>query len=149
MSRAALSVKQERFIKEYARSGNGSGSARKAGYKPKAAKEIAYENLTKPHVMSAVAQERARIAWKVDPERVQRRLDTISHAAEADGQYGPAVRAEELLGKSIGMWIDQSVNINVSSEHVQALLNQARQRQREPIDNSDDAQDVVKDSDED
>ena len=70
----------------------------------------------------------------------QRRLDEISHEAQADGQYGPAVRAEELLGKSIGMWVDQSVNISVSSEHVQALLNQARQRQLEPIDNSDDAE---------
>ena len=71
---------------------------------------------------------------------MQRRLDEISHEAQADGQYGPAVRAEELLGKSIGMWVDQSVNISVSSEHVQALLNQARQRQLEPIDNSDDSQ---------
>ena len=42
-------------------------------------------------------------------QRVQRRLDEISHEAQADGQYGPAVRAEELLGKSIGMWVDQSV----------------------------------------
>ena len=62
------------------------------------------------------------------------------HEAQADGQYGPAGRAEELLGKSTGMWVDQSVNISVSSEHVQALLNQARQRQLEPIDNSDDAE---------
>ena len=81
------------------------------------------------------------------PRGVQRRLDEISHEAQADGQYGPAVRAEELLGKSIGMWVDQSVNISVSSEHVQALLNQARQRQLEPIDNSDDSQVKSADSD--
>jgi len=147
MSRAALSVKQERFVKEYARTGNGAGSARKAGYKPKASAEIAYENLGKPQIIAAVAQERAKIAWKVDSDRVQRRLDEISHEAQADGQYGPAVRAEELLGKSIGMWVDQSVNISVSSEHVQALLNQARQRQLEPIDNSDDSQAKSADSD--
>ena len=45
------------------------------------------------------------------------------------------------------MWVDQSVNISVSSEHVQALLNQARQRQLEPIDNSDDSQAKSTDSD--
>ena len=83
----------------------------------------------------------------ITPASVQRRLDEISHEAQADGQYGPAVRAEELLGKSIGMWVDQSVNISVSSEHVQALLNQARQRQLEPIDNSDDSQTKSADSD--
>jgi len=143
MSRAALSVKQERFIKEYVRSGNGADAARKAGYKPKASKEIAYENLTKPHVIAAVKQEQARIALNVTPDRVRRRLDEISHEAQADGQYGPAVRAEELLGKSIGMWIDQSLNVTVGSEHVAALLNLARTRQAEPIDNSDPIQDVV------
>ena len=90
--------------------------------------------------MHAIDGELARDRPESIADRVQRRLDEISHEAQADGQYGPAVRAEELLGKSIGMWVDQSVNISVSSEHVQALLNQARQRQLEPIDNSDDAE---------
>ena len=35
----------------------------------------------------------------------------------------------------------------MSSEHVQALLKQARQRQLEPIDNSDDSQATSADSD--
>jgi phage terminase small subunit len=157
MRRAKLSLKQERFVKEYARSGNGTDAARKAGYQagnkggksPHIHSVMASENLTKPAIAQAIQGELARIALKVSPDRVQRRLDEISHEAQADGQYGPAVRAEELLGKSIGMWVDQSVNISVSSEHVQALLNQARQRQLEPIDNSDDAQDVVKTTDDD
>ena len=148
MRSAKLSIKQERFVKEYARSGNGTDAARKAGYQagnkggksPNIHRVMAAENLAKPAVFQAVQGELARMALKVDPDRVKRRLDEISHEAQADGQYGPAVRAEELLGKSIGMWVDQSVNINVSSEHVQALLNQARQRQLEQIDNSDDAE---------
>ena len=140
LSRAKLSIKQERFVKEYAARGNATAAAKAAGYKPKAARQMASENLSKPAVSLAINGELARIALKVSPDRVQRRLDEISHEAQADGQYGPAVRAEELLGKSIGMWVDQSVNVTVSSEHVQALLNQARQRQLEPIDNSDDAE---------
>ena len=147
-SRAQLSLKQMRFVKEYAALGNGSEAARRAGYKPgPRIGQIAVENLQKPAVVSALKRELARIELQVTPERVQRRLDEISHEAQADGQYGPAVRAEELLGKSIGMWVDQSVNISVSSEHVQALLNQARQRQLEPIDNSDDSQTKSTDSD--
>jgi len=153
MRKAQLSIKQERFVKEYARSGNGTKAAKAAGYSAKSTKSLSVQAsrdlLGNPNVAKAVEGELARIALKVSPDRVQRRLDEISHEAQADGQYGPAVRAEELLGKSIGMWVDQSVNINVSSEHVQALLNQARQRQLEPIDNSDDAQDVVKTTDDD
>src|SRR5262245_65552806 len=103
MLRAKLSIKQQRFVQQYAYLGNAAEAARKAGYKPKAAKEMGYENLTKPHVKAAVDQELARIAVEVTPDRVRRRLDTISHNAEAAGQFGPAVRAEELLGKSVGM----------------------------------------------
>ena len=100
-SRAQLSLKQMRFVKEYAALGNGSEAARRAGYKPgPRIGQIAVENLQKPAVVSALKRELARIELQVSPERVQRRLDEISHEAQADGQYGPAVRAEELLGKS-------------------------------------------------
>jgi len=70
---------------------------------------------------------------------VQRRLDTISHNAEAAGQFGPAVRAEELLGKSIGMFIDRSLQLQgvLKDEHIQAVLDIARRRQAEPVDLTD------------
>jgi len=53
------------------------------------------------------------------------------------------VRAEELLGKSIGMWVDQSLQLSgaLNGSHVAAMLEQARKRQLEPIDNSDDGDD--------
>ena len=65
--------------------------------------------------------------------------DAISHAAERDGQYGPAVRAEELLGKAAGMWIDQSLQLTgvLSDSHVAALVAGAKQRQLQPVDNRD------------
>src|SRR5215831_5603598 len=144
MSRAKLSIKQQRFVQQYAHLGNAAEAARKAGYKPKAAKEMGYENLTKPHVKAAVDQELARIAMEVTPDRVRRRLDTISHNAEAAGQFGPAVRAEELLGKSIGMWIDQSLRLSgaINDSHIAALLEVARRRQAEPVDLKDDETDT-------
>jgi hypothetical protein len=77
-------------------------------------------------------------------DRVQRRLDTISHNAEAAGQFGPAVRAEELLGKSIGMFIDRSIQLSgqMNDGHIQALLDLARRRQAEPVDLADDETDT-------
>jgi hypothetical protein len=143
MSRAKLSIKQQRFVQEYAHLGNAAEAARKAGYKPKAAKEVGYENLTKPHVRAAADREMARIGAEITPDRVQRRLDTISHNAEAAGQFGPAVRAEELLGRSVGMFIDRSLQLTgqVNDSHVTALLELARKRQQEPVDLKDDGED--------
>src|SRR5262245_25388638 len=76
---------------------------------------------------------------EVTPQRIQRRLDELGRAAQEAGQFGPAVRAEELLGKSIGMWIDQSLRLSgvVNDSHVAALLELARKRQTEPVDLAD------------
>src|SRR5262245_30225405 len=141
-SRAQLSLRQMRFVKEYAHLGNGSEAARRAGYKPgPRIGQIAVENLQKPAVVAALKQELARIDADVSPQRVKNRLHEISHAAQQAGQFGPAVRAEELLGKSCGMWVDQSLQLQgvLKDEHIQALLDTARRRRAEPIDLEDDA----------
>ena len=144
MSRAQLSLRQMRFVREYAALGNGSEAARRAGYSAKSDNSIAvqaYENLRKPNVISAVKAEIARIEAEVTPQRVQHRLDEIGRAAQEAGQFGPAVRAEELLGKSVGMFIDRSLQLQgvLKDEHIQAVLEMARRRRTEPIDLEDDA----------
>lgn len=45
-----LNTKQKLFCKHYITRWNGADSARKAGYSPKTAKEMAWELLTKPHI---------------------------------------------------------------------------------------------------
>src|SRR5262245_48664546 len=139
-SRAQLSLRQMRFVREYAHLGNGSEAARRAGYKPgPRIGQIAVENLQKPAVVAALKQELARIDMEVTPDRVRRRLDTISRNAEAAGQFGPAVRAEELLGKSVGMWVDRTLQLtgSLNDTHIAALIEVARRRQSEPIDLAD------------
>jgi hypothetical protein len=86
--------------------------------------------------------------WTNDERRrvVQQRLDEISHEAQSAGQFGPAVRAEELLGKSVGLFIDRSILLSgtMNDSHIAALIELARKRQQEPIDLADDASLVVK-----
>jgi hypothetical protein len=151
MSRARrsrhLTIKQERFIKAYAHLGNGTEAARQAGYSASSDNVLyqqAHQNLRKPRVQAALKRELARIELQISPMRVQRRLDEISHASQEAGQFGPAVRAEELLGKSIGMWIDRSLQLSgqLNDSHVTALLELARKRQAEPVDLSDDETDT-------
>lgn len=139
-----LTPKQKRFVREYAIHGNGTEAARKAGYRNgKALPVTASRMIRRANVAQAIDGELAQIAVTINPERVRRRLDQISHKAEADGQYGPAVRAEELLGKSIGMWIDQSLQLTgvLNDSHVAALLDYAKRRTIEPVDNRDDDDD--------
>jgi hypothetical protein len=141
-----LTLKQRRFAEAYAKTGNGTKAARLAGYQAddETLSVIAYENLRKPHLAVAVERETARVQRETDfsTGRVRRRLDALSHAAEGAEQFGVAVRAEELLGKAAGMFVDQSLSItaNLSGEHLQALVAVARQRQAQPLDLGNQAQ---------
>jgi Terminase small subunit len=145
VKRQRLSQKQIRFIREYVVHGNGVEAARKAGYSKKGDPHVlhqqGYENLRKPAVKAEIERIAAQIAPEITPMRVQRRLHEISHASQEAGQFGPAVRSEELLGKSCGMWIEQSIALTgtMNDTHIAALLDIARQRQAEPIDLVDDS----------
>jgi len=140
-SRAQLSRKQVKFVEQYAALGNASEACRRAGYKlGNSIGQQGHENLKKPEIAAAIRRELAKSDVDVSPLRVKNRLHEISHAAQEAGQFGPAVRAEELLGKSIGMWIDRSLQLTgaVNDSRVSALLELARRRQQEPIDLEDD-----------
>ncbi len=52
---ALLTVKQARFALEYAKDGNATKAAERAGYSASTAREMGYENLTKPHINAAVS----------------------------------------------------------------------------------------------
>lgn len=51
----ALTAKQARFVAEYLCDLNATQAAIRAGYSPKTARSIGYENLTKPHIADAIA----------------------------------------------------------------------------------------------
>ena len=145
-SRVHLTRKQLKFCEEYAHLGNGTEAARRAGYSASSDDVLAHqatENLRKPLVKAELARIDAEMAVRITPQRVQQRLHDISHNAEAAGQFGPACRAEELLGKSIGMWIDQSLRVSgvLNDSHVTALIELARKRQAEPVDLTDEETD--------
>lgn len=51
-----LSEKEERFCQEYIIDLNAAASARRTGYSERTAKEIGYENLTKPHIIDRIQE---------------------------------------------------------------------------------------------
>jgi hypothetical protein len=49
-----LTDKQRRFIEEYPKDCNKAAAARRAGYEPAYARQIGYENYTKPYIRAAI-----------------------------------------------------------------------------------------------
>lgn len=62
----ALTIREERFIVEYIKCRNGAKAARRAGYSEHTAKEIAHENLTKPHILKEIEERTKANAMGID-----------------------------------------------------------------------------------
>jgi phage terminase small subunit len=144
-----MTLKQQRFAVEYvANGGNGQAAALAAGYSPgnpNSAKVIASNLLTRPNVKAAIdSGEAARIQAQdavITPQKVLNDLeDYKAHAIRLD-QVSVAVRATELQGKQIGMFVDRTVNVNVdvTSAFVESLAQLIEGRDAlEPPDPNDD-----------
>lgn len=67
-----LTAKQIKFCEEYLIDLNGTQAAIRAGYSKNTAKEIAYENLTKPHIVTYLTQRQRELqeATGITPKRV-------------------------------------------------------------------------------
>lgn len=108
----ALSAKQKRFVAEYLIDLNATQAAIRAGYSRRTAKSIGSENLTKPDVAAAIAAAQGKVseALELTAEKVLRDLEEVRTKAVTGGQFAPAVRAIELQGKHLGMFVERSEN---------------------------------------
>jgi len=104
-----LTPKQERFCQEYTIDGNATGAARRAGYSAKTAHVQGPRLLGNVSVKARIAELQAAAANRaeVSINDVIAMLLDDHRAARAAGQYGPAVRAVELLGRRLGMFVDR------------------------------------------
>ena len=119
-----LTDKQIKFYEEYLVDLNATQAAIRAGYSEDSAKQIAYENFTKPYLVDYIAERQAQLREKtlVSTEWVVKRLKEISDrcmTAEPvmirtedgmveSGEYkfdsSGANKATELLGRHIGIF---------------------------------------------
>ena len=117
-----LTLKQASFAAEYIRAkGIGTKAALAAGYAPSWAHVAASQLIRHPKVKQRIDKLARR--HEVTAERVLTRLDNLSIKAEESGNYPAAVRAEELIGKSLGMWVDRSVSVSLdlTGQHIEAI----------------------------
>jgi len=110
-----LTPKQLKFIDLIVTKGDrmtATDCAIEAGYSKKAARQIAC-NLQSPKMFPLVVREinerREEITKRhsVNYSRHVRRLDELSHGAEAAGNFPAAVAAEKSRGQAAGLYIDR------------------------------------------
>jgi phage terminase small subunit len=122
-----LTAKQLRFVAEYLVDLNATRAAIRAGYSPKTAGVIGYENLKKPQIAAVIAKAQAQLAERTEVtiETVVAELARLGFARLGEPPSA-AVKHDALvsLGKHLGMFTNRHV-IEGSMEHRVALMTPA------------------------
>ena len=103
-----MTLKQLRFAQEYLIDLNATKAAERAGYSKRTARDIGWENLTKPDIAEEIEKLFRARSMKVgkDAEWVLRELIANHEVARAIGNLGQSNRALELIGKHLGMFTE-------------------------------------------
>jgi Terminase small subunit len=104
-----LTPRQAAFCREYLIDLNATAAAKRAGYSVATAKQQASRLLTNVNVAEHISELRQAAAQRneVTLDEVISMLRKSYDDAKAAKQHGPAVRAAELLGKTLGMFRDR------------------------------------------
>lgn len=119
-----LTPKQKVFCEAYVTNGgNGAAAARTAGYggSEDTIKKVASENLTKGYLSEYIAELRKKIEkdFAVTAEEIITDLRNAREDAKAEGDNSTRLRATELLGKTIGIFVDKKeVTITTPIEEI-------------------------------
>lgn len=110
-----LSEKQKQFGREYVKDRNTAAAYVRAGYAEKCAQSAGSRLLRDPRMDAFVKELGIKAADRndVSVDEVIKNLRADRDAARAANQYGPAVRADELLGKYLAMFTDVNKNVVV------------------------------------
>ncbi len=110
-----LSQKQKRFGREYMIDFNAVAAYVRAGYSEKGARTAGPRLLRDSRIRAYIAELEAEATERagLTVDGVLKNLREDRDAASKGGQFGPAVRADELMGKHLAMFTDVSKNVVV------------------------------------
>lgn len=118
-----LTPKQNAFVNEYVKTGNGTQAILKAGYKATydTARTMASENLAKPNIVKTIEK---RIAKHIATS--EEILGELSEMALGDYSVykSDKVKTLELMGKHRKLWSDQT-QINIGIQSIASQINNA------------------------
>ncbi len=118
-----LSARRLRFCQNYISADTDREAAIAAGYSEKSAHVAAARLLKDANVLAEITrrQEEASERADIKDDDVIRMLLEDREAARAAKQYGPAVRAAELLGRKLGMFKDR-IDVNGGPERDRQII---------------------------
>jgi len=105
----ALTERQQRFVEAYLETGNASEAAVRAGTTSKDPNKAGYKFLHDPEVADSIAKaqgERAKRAG-LTADAVLEGIQRIAKKAEGEGDWPAALKAHELLGKHLRLFIER------------------------------------------
>lgn len=104
-----MTERQNRFVREYLADLNATQAAIRAGYSPRSAKVRGCLMLAMPEISAAIGKAMAERSKRTEikADDVIAMLIECYHDARGEAEYGPAIRAAELLGKHFGLFADR------------------------------------------
>lgn len=113
---ADLLPRQKRFIDEYLIDLNATQAAIRAGYSPRCAAEIGYENLRKPHIYEQIKRRESRtsLGKRIPVERLILELERVSvfdpaKAFDENGNLIPIHQMDEETRAAINYITEESI----------------------------------------
>jgi hypothetical protein len=113
MSGILRNARHEHFATLVAQGTSGTESAKLAGYTPSCAHVTAHRLIRNAKVAARIAELRTRTVEQatssagISKAWVISKLQENAEKGMAEGQRAPAIRALELIGKELGMFVDQ------------------------------------------
>ncbi len=119
-----LSQKQKKFGREYMVDFNVADAYVRAGYSKNGAQSGGSRLLRDSRIQAYIAELEAEATERagLTVDGVLKNLREDRDAARKAGQYGPAVRADELMGKHLAMFTDVSKNVVVDDIPVEDAI---------------------------
>lgn len=123
-----LPPRRRRFVEEYAVDLNATQAAIRAGYAKKTAKSEGARLLSFAAVKDAIAAVQAKMSAEssLTVAKVLEDIERVRGLAEDNERFGEAMRASELQGKYLKMWVDR-VEHSVDQQIADRILS-ARER---------------------
>lgn len=102
-----LNKKQHAFTVEYVKDHNATQAAIRAGYSARTAGSQSHDLLKKPEIQDAIQEleDAARARAGITVDTIVQRLNRI--AENEDARDADRIKADELLGKYLGMFTDK------------------------------------------
>ena len=110
MAHGRLTPRLERFCQEYMKDLNPDGAYQRAGFRGENVKANAARIMSQKVVKERIKELEVQrlIDNRVTVQKIVDRLDQIASKTADEGKYNAAIRANELLGKYCGMFVEKT-----------------------------------------